>query len=1825
MNLRAIYIGIPVLALTVLNLIWGSAISWMLCIAIAACLLYYFAQVNIEQLIYRNTAKLEMTDAIKAHTAQVIKKYKTILSFSLLTIVFLASAFTIYKTANPGGKHPWFFNNDYHALSNTGIAFDKDLQLHTATTLHEPPDNMGISHSADGSRLAFNKCYVPVFADAGFEKRFRSGKKEVYTPLNNIFPVGLGNDFTIANQYNKLTFHCSEADGSLGDFFKKGNRKRVKYTIDITSTDPRLAADENISLPFRDAVTVEDYALEEGKTLYNFLLNNRSFNSGKSEGYAVLNYVLQQLGNTYLLANHKSAEEQYITLFPDRQFFENGYRLGIGAESQQPMLANSTMLPYNRKFYVGFHNTNQKAYISKIQSQEYHFGNKESAALMFDYPPAYWLSSPSDAQRPGDKNVRFIANNTEDMLASDLREGFDINTYGLKTGNSISGTLDFLSQKPNVPLAVGVADNNAGSKYQQINDRKFSLQSSNADIRYLFAIRDYSDNGFGYGKLLWFAAFIYLGMLFVLIYFPGKGLVRIEPVLFVVIYTLVVLRFILCWRLATFPPVEDIGKYELENTIIDFDYRLGVHFPIPLTLIWVYLFLAVLVVCRWFSGRKLFFNPEEKWRLYNTERINRYYLYFMGGCLGLFLLNDKMLHIEILTRVSSIIVPLTGYCYFAMLANKHFVFRQSWISPKDKQWFIRLKAYVHYFINNPSFLITLSTIAFFAITDRGFAILFTLFVLLKNIFTNFLKKTFNSANTTLGKMLLNPNNYWAYGIAALATYLTVLSFKSLFYYLLTYKLVVIGLALSLPAAVIVLFYKQYGKVGKIAGALAMVFWLLLLVPPTRNLLETATTKAIRHVQYRASIIHQPIGDLLSQNPYSSFQTQKIIETAENQWFINAYTNKHYDNSAVLNLRPYSKVGVDYNTQTRDVVIARFVIGEMGSFTMYLILILCLLPLVLYLISYRLTEDVGYKLNYKSYAGAVPLLIFFTLALFVWLTATNRFVFFGQDFPFLSVTSRLAVVLPLILLGITLTQQPVTYKSYQLNLRANFARYVFFAALVAGFALTTIKSNELGENNFSVTVPSAKQRINNDLNGILAEIQDSLDAKGKKYTYAGLMKILAEDKKFKALTDDSSTDAYTKSLLKLLAGKPSSALKVDNPLYIVYDNHQYTAMYNDHLYMQLPPVENRKVWNGSVAENLGLGTPLINVHYGNQNITAALPCFRADRESGLQMAVMPAAWFVGARQPIGIFNLQRQSATPAALFIYKKNDHNIIQNASAFATTCNAEDVASVNTHDRKFTAGFTESGNYFAVSKWVNGAYRILYPLKEHNFWLYHFANAIRSGYSDADSMLQQNVNISLDYKLSSTVQSLIDQTYSAATKDNKRFRFSVMAADGNGNIRMMNDYVTNRMTLDPNDMASIARLQQQHFFFSDVRNERDQWGNSNLIALHLGPGSSVKPLTTAAIASQVNAGWQLLHMAAPVQDEYNSYAGFKLLKPWKNDDHYRAGYLGIDKFIEVSSNFYQSAMIFLGSYPKAAYVKNGRASIANVLSAGNSGYPMFEVNGKAYYLPSYQNRKTNWPATGYGNTKHLTFFGNENSVLANGLEVNAGLRTKDKDKIGGSIQRANMIDSFSNALLQKKKGSAYLWSMPEESTFLQSQRSYADPYQNFNVGIKTTALGGYPYLVTPYKMLEMYLSLFTQNRSAALQVMQRGKQYTPWQTDDTWAGNGRYNDFLSAYIFKGMHDVIYGGSGTAHGIGSQAGQHPGYYFYAKTGTINEQGSGDKNSRRLIVAITNRDLQQSSNVGNGKVYLLYFAIDNNKDFDWTLLNNVIDETMASASFLQYFK
>jgi hypothetical protein len=90
--------------------------------------------------------------------------------------------------------------------------------------------------------------------------------------------------------------------------------------------------------------------------------------------------------------------------------------------------------------------------------------------------------------------------------------------------------------------------------------------------------------------------------------------------------------------------------------------------------------------------------------------------------------------------------------------------------------------------------------------------------------------------------------------------------------------------------------------------------------------------------------------------------------------------------------------------------------------------------------------------------------------------------------------------------------------------------------------------------------------------------------------------------------------------------------------------------------------------------------------------------------------------------------------------------------------------------------------------------------MKERNFWIYNFVNTIRPFLKETPT---QTIPITLDYTLYNKVQQRIQETYSKLKKRN--LSFNVITADGDGNIRLMNDFIVNRRKIDPNNKSEIC------------------------------------------------------------------------------------------------------------------------------------------------------------------------------------------------------------------------------------------------------------------------------------------------------------------------------------------------------------------------------------------------------------------------------------
>jgi hypothetical protein len=193
--------------------------------------------------------------------------------------------------------------------------------------------------------------------------------------------------------------------------------------------------------------------------------------------------------------------------------------------------------------------------------------------------------------------------------------------------------------------------------------------------------------------------------------------------------------------------------------------------------------------------------------------------------------------------------------------------------------------------------------------------------------------------------------------------------------------------------------------------------LLFTVKVGDKIAEIVDSKA--HMKWRAEVQKldeengETIDDLMQECDFNSSDITYIMRSAHNQWFINQYFNegdrKHDDR--YFQLQTHSNQGSTYTTQTTDLVITRYVTAEHGHWPARLMLILFLMLIAIYCFEIRFSDEDGKE--DRVLLGTLVLL--FTLALLVYLSATNRIVFIGQDFPFMSVQSKVAVIFPVALL------------------------------------------------------------------------------------------------------------------------------------------------------------------------------------------------------------------------------------------------------------------------------------------------------------------------------------------------------------------------------------------------------------------------------------------------------------------------------------------------------------------------------------------------------------------------------------------------------------------------------------------------------------------------------------------------------------------------------------------------------------------------------------------------------------------------------------------
>ncbi len=1742
------------------------------------------------------------------------------ISALILVTLFILSIIVLQSYQRPSGDQPYFSNVDHYAIQNTGIGFDQSLNLYS-------PDfsENGLWKSDTGtlevkiknhiSALQFNHFCTPVF-------RINSEPDNSPVLINPTWKAAISNGFSISNGTSSLRWMNFES------------KQNDRYAMDIIfCTNDSILLEANSRKRIVDTFHI-DAKIKKGLSLIDLFQttdrhlkeNDEDFSSfSKAESSLLINGVVYQwlnsIGKLEIIASSQSnKDKKSLFLQPSAKVLEQGYQCDVQGNRVPIAISQSFIFSWSDKFYVG------------LGKSEYPFQIIQNS---LDQPKPHLLSFygeqnlipfyfvPANKLIRGQKILRFLKN-APDLgdTSLQLNEGF---VFQKRMKNNIQtqvkgGLIEIESDLTGIPLKWR-------SSFEKYNfgPGDFTLKSYSDNLLWYYRITDLSDNWYKFDIVKYFLFFVIVIMIVIVFYFPSQTNILIETPLFIFIYCFLVFRYLLAWRIATFPPLENIKKYELENTLQRFDYPSC--FPISYSFIFIIIFLVLLIISRVSIVKTKFIMIGHKFDKKNSTtalfkfintlkfRWSIFYFFYLLLCFVLSRLG--------LERIATIVFPLWGYFFFIYKAvQSPSKIKYEGFTSKWAKWYKQFILFCDILFETEMTVINLLAFSYFVFADKGFAVFFLIFILIRFIFFSLFQ---SSSLKIYDKRKIN----WRMCAACFVTVILafLLFYKGTIYWALKYITYILAIGLFFVSLLIYIL-KLTKRVKIFLCFLFLLLAFFLVIPLTSSKINKLILKEIKNTKFRSELIYKPLEDVLLENEFQSDHESKIIETAQNQWYIHSYLkdaqflNPLKSSERIINFRPHSRIGVDYTTQTRDVVLPRYVIGEFGGFTMLILLFFCTLPLILFLSGYRISGK-NKTLIPDASLGLMSLLFLFTIALMLWLTSTNRFAFFGQDFPFMSITSRIAVLLPVSLVLIVLLCEPIQLSVIDTRHAKN--SYIIFFSLSFILLVFTIskRSTLIADEKFHVNFSRVENNINYSINKILSEVQDKLNLPllededlPPEDWLPDIKKVingLTQNTDFIKLKDSFSV--YESGIWNKIYSDPSLGLTINSPVHFKVQNGKMTCQFNNYWKMELPLYNEKKVWRGNVSQE---------AFEGKVNFNGYLK-----EVDGIKLLSIPSD-FTEQKQPLAILDLQGGANLVAYLYNLKtksltevrpQSDAKLIDTNHIVLWRNGMDDIKSFN------VTGKTDS--YFAQNILLNGKQQFAYPLGSKLFWARHWALAVKKQFErEGTSELQPEYQITLDYNLSKEVGVFLENDFRKVLNKNiptiKDPSFSVIVADGDGKIRLMNDFAMQREVIDPNNEQEILKEQLHDYFYINTARERLQWGNLNLLRMKLGPASSFKPLMAASIVSQANANWQALDLISVSNNKpdlnfdkgINIYASETIKPSWKGlslDN--KESQTNFQQYIYKSNNIFNSVMIFLGSYTKNAIQQAG-GKISGLMRpisiVGPQTFPHIKIGNQNYELRD----RNGWPRS----SDSYSYFGHEKSLLSLGLKQCMGLST-DVDN-GLSLQEKKYLFSVIN--------DSSTWGSPESSYMLLSNRIDKSWQSNFNKAIRNTSLGSAGiFEVTPVSMVEMYGRLVTMNAGYKLTIDKTRSKNADWKPSSDWTGN--YEGFHYNVLLNAMKKTIT--DGTADKLKNWTSLNNKYYYYAKTGTGgSENAKGkDKNSKRLALVISKNEL--TSKASSNKFYIVYFTFDNartdqNQDETWIyeeIYKPILNKIITSISFKNYMQ
>ncbi len=1528
------------------------------------------------------------------------------------------------------------------------------------------------------------------------------------------------------------------------------------------------------------------------------------FNSKLARGYPLVDILrgtsgwerhrttVEALEGSWLLREVYGDDESDLLFFPGA-----GARDSLGFDS--PRRGGLRTLAPGQRFFTGLGLDKGPLY------QFVRSGN--SVHLRYDFPSRFRLDDTPE-------NDLFVCSNFSDVAQAAVQGGYFYPLFrDPDNRHHINGGLKYAAGDARTGLLMRVIDHQKpgpGKARVVTGGDEFDLFARNGRVKWRFRLQDLRrSNPIGAWHLRGFVLGFVLLVLFTLQMVGWKEIRPIEPVLYVLIFGFLVVRIILQWRMGVFPPVEEVRPSEWAFL------RSPRHY-------WV----TAVITLLFFGLRWAWLPGNRQWRDNLLVRIEKWQqllveskpwkwlrdglesstwhqviLRQMALFLGLFIILAllRLLGISQLERFLNIGFPIAFFLFFEYL---HFQYRAD---PRE-----------HHFLGIHPFSLfnTLLTLGFLALSDAGFSIIFLLFSLLWRFFRT-LERSRRQKRFRLetGLSLV--------GLAALGILIAmgdlllgfIFNHSVLFYW-----------ALVLPLVGIMAWYfggvvardLDWGNGWKRWAPVAGVLVVMTLASPV----GIGKIQDLGYVKYRAAIQRQNLDEIITNEQFDSGEIGQILRAAQNQWFINNYLRDPYgEEGGAFQLRSHFNKGSSYTTQTTDLVVTRYVIAEHGAMVLFFLVALLIVAAGLFLLTFSLSRP-------QLLPAFAALLLLVSIAFFIWLTATNRFIFFGQDFPLISLTSLFTLVFSLGLMLFSLLRAQ-NEKAKRLQLDRWRTALPLLLLLVPGFLLTR-SSGTIDDKNFDFNLSLQNARADFDqLDEEFSAFQDTFQAD------VGADSLV---RAFYYSLPDSQVTHYPFSQTAFEHFVKEQEVKTDPAelVHLVNRNGRYRFALNRSYYLIRPPQKQRAEWRGNLyAANEGTGAYLADLGDRSKRFRipakSLTPSFETTVDKRLQnvgMAVIPRDWMLNG-QPATVL-WATNSEEGKASFTLSNNrlgGNQFSQDFSHPAIRLLQDDFVTIPTEKGELRYQYLENFRYFlAKNIWLNGRQRLFYPLGDRLLWAYYYANAVNSAYSGTDQV-GENVGVSIDFALTEALSHRVEDHFEENKWD--RQRLGVVALNGDGQLRLLLDHSNER--IDPNDIREFSEKNREYYLRNNTRLERETFGNINLLKLPNGPGSTLKPIMYTATTSQYDLGWRKLGLADAtsevlevVRDEENDrlmwYGGRDVDVKWTGIRPEEFGRVDPRYYIVGSINMYHSLVMYLGSYDRQQLAKglDYQVFMRPRTDSLELNFPRIYYGENIYRL----NPKA-WPRSKPGSS---TYFGNTRSLTALGLYDNFQMPTyRARDRFPRTYQNFD----GAHPILENSRRGFVLYGYPEMSSFYQERRASQGLW--FIRGLKQVTLGADPIRVTPLKMAEMAGKLYKFDRKFEVTLADTlpPKESENFVEDGSWDGN--YLTFVQEYLYGSMRSVVFQGTASPLGAKLRRRKSP-YFYYAKTGTTgNSEDENTLGDKLLMLVISKGDVREmtAAELKENKFYVVFLtgwemdmAVGTAR---WELFHDIVEEVESSYLFKSY--